>query len=493
MNKLTYLSYRFLFGSLIFVLASINVNAMTVNEAYKEFEKRNYASAVPVLKSYARKGNLKSIQWLSYYYQEIKKPNDIRQLAEIYRLDIKFSTGNRQGQAQHNLALLYLTGKLPDENGKLGTDLLKKAAKNNVPISKFLLAKAYLYGHGVKQDKKQAFYWLKQVSKMNLAEAQYYLAVFYFQEADVVKKDIEKAFNHIYNAYEKSSAKEWFGIKARLMLGEMYIKGIHALKDVKRGVGIIESAGKEGYARLVDLYYDGKDTEKDLKKSYLYTYKLSFMDKENSAKINTVLNKLRDEMKPSKLKETYCDLGFKHLHGYSDLDKDRSKSEHFYNLASGECPILAGLFGEPKCEDLTNLISAANNHFVKLRDKKRNYNRQGFKYSTYRIKKVIRVPGNFSGVKCDYTEFPSKNVFNCTYTVEGRDLGIAKRTHRNLKSFVEQCVSYNRRNVKLNQKTKLISIFNYDITTYDLSNKKLILNLYKSLGSKFIDLKIETK
>ena len=81
--------------------------------------------------------------------------------------------------AQHELALLYLTGRGVQQDAQLAIYWLGQAAEQGFVMSQFGLGLRYMNGEGVEQDYAQALDWFILAAEQDLPEAAYHIGLFY--------------------------------------------------------------------------------------------------------------------------------------------------------------------------------------------------------------------------------------------------------------------------------------------------------------------------
>lgn len=96
-------------------------------------------------------------------------------------------------EAQHNLALLYWTGKGVKKNLELSGQWFRKAADQGVSDAQYYLGYMYDTGEGVKQNKEFAFVWYLKAAEKGHGLAQINLGILYANGLGV-QQDIEQAY-----------------------------------------------------------------------------------------------------------------------------------------------------------------------------------------------------------------------------------------------------------------------------------------------------------
>lgn len=96
-------------------------------------------------------------------------------------------------EAQHNLALLYRTGKGVEKNLELSAQWFRKAADQGVSDAQYYLGHMYDVGEGVAQNSQYAYVWYRKAAEKGHGLAQINLGVLYANGLGV-PQDIEQAY-----------------------------------------------------------------------------------------------------------------------------------------------------------------------------------------------------------------------------------------------------------------------------------------------------------
>lgn len=112
-------------------------------------------------------------------------------------------------EAQHNLALLYRTGKGTEKNLELSGAWFRKAADQGVSDAQYYLGYMYDTGEGVDQNSKYAYVWYRKAAERGHGLAQINLGVIYANGLGI-QQDIEQAYLwfHVAAAQGYSAAFE---------------------------------------------------------------------------------------------------------------------------------------------------------------------------------------------------------------------------------------------------------------------------------------------
>ena len=119
---------------------------------------------------------------------------------------------------------------------KEAIELYTQAANDGSFLAQYHLAKSYLEGKIVKQDKKQVIKWATKAAKQGYHEAQQLLGTIYN-----AKKDTKQAIFWYKKASENNNPK------AQYSLGVFYLKGIEVKKDVYKSMSLFIKSAKQGY------------------------------------------------------------------------------------------------------------------------------------------------------------------------------------------------------------------------------------------------------
>lgn len=119
---------------------------------------------------------------------------------------------------------------------------LEKRAFSGAPEAQHDLAIIYASGKAVAQDYKRAAYWFYKAADGGIANADYNLGVM-FQQGMGVKKDVNKALGW----YEKAAQLDH--PEAMYNLGIAYVEGVGTLRNIDRGVSFFKKAANAGVAQ----------------------------------------------------------------------------------------------------------------------------------------------------------------------------------------------------------------------------------------------------
>jgi len=140
-------------------------------------------------------------------------------------------------EAQHNLAMLYRTGKGVQKDLSASYDWFRRAAEQGVSDAQYYLGYMYDGGEGVEKNPRYAFIWYRKAAEHGHGLAQINLG-FLYANGEGVAQDIEQAYL-------------WFHVAAA-----------QGYKIAFENKNVIEEALKEqedGEARLASLKKRGRE------------------------------------------------------------------------------------------------------------------------------------------------------------------------------------------------------------------------------------------
>jgi TPR repeat protein len=143
-------------------------------------------------------------------------------------------------EAQHNLGLMYHTGKGVQQDFNQALAWNRKAAEQGLTEAQLNLGVMYEKGQGVQQDSKQAVAWYRKAAEQGDAKAQFNLGSMY-REGEGVHQDSKQAVAWYRKAAEQGDAG------AQCRLGNMYQQGKGVQQDSKQAVVWYRKAADQGY------------------------------------------------------------------------------------------------------------------------------------------------------------------------------------------------------------------------------------------------------
>ena len=144
---------------LILVLAVIYSSVARgddLEDGYKAYEKKDYATALKLWQPLAEKGVAKAKHYLGFMYQNgFGVEQDVEEAVKWYR------AAARQGhaKAQYNLGVMYEKGQGVLQDYEEAVKWYRKAARKGVDGAQTNLGLMYDLGHGVIQDYVRAHMW----------------------------------------------------------------------------------------------------------------------------------------------------------------------------------------------------------------------------------------------------------------------------------------------------------------------------------------------
>ncbi len=162
-------------------------------EAYKWLEKSStgwFAPAMCLLGIMYQNGLgvTKDYNMARIYYENVIQQEDENNITIEVDYENNPSLGysiskNRRGigEAQNNLALLYMKGLGVKQNAKKAFSLLKDSTNNKFALAQLSLSVCYLEGIGTKRNNINAFKWCHEAAKQGPVTAEYNLGLYYLQ------------------------------------------------------------------------------------------------------------------------------------------------------------------------------------------------------------------------------------------------------------------------------------------------------------------------
>src|SRR5713101_3588628 len=134
----------------------------------------------------------------------------------------------RDGEAQVILALAYSYGSGVKENYAEAVKWFGRAADQGIPLAQFFLGLMYRDGRGVRRDLSEAVKWFGKAAEKGSAEAQFNLGVMLMQ-GQGIGQNLEEAANWFRKAAEQGN------FEAQANLGTMYLQGVGVARDFVQG------------------------------------------------------------------------------------------------------------------------------------------------------------------------------------------------------------------------------------------------------------------
>ena len=155
--------YIILFCTLaVFITASAQSSDKLYKEAKALYDAKNYAAAVPKLKTAAEKGHKKAQYRLGRCYDKGHGVTENDALAFQWYMK---SAKQDYAKAQYAVGKCYKDGKGVDKDRAKAVSWFSKAAQQGNSDAQYHLGKSYLKGKGVAADRKKASSWLKKAVK----------------------------------------------------------------------------------------------------------------------------------------------------------------------------------------------------------------------------------------------------------------------------------------------------------------------------------------
>ena len=147
---------------------------------------------------------------------------------------------NDIAEAQHDLGIIYASGKLVDQDYKRAVYWLKKAADNGVANANYNLAVMYQKGIGAEKNMGEALKWYKQAAELGHPEAMYNLGLAYL-EGMGEDKNITKSVS-----YFKRAARAGV-LQAAYNLGVLYESDFTGNVDINKSLEWYGLAADKGH------------------------------------------------------------------------------------------------------------------------------------------------------------------------------------------------------------------------------------------------------
>jgi TPR repeat protein len=201
------------------------------------------------------------------YSSESYKGKDYRLAIELF----KKAAQQDYAPAFNKLAKMFLEGKGVKQDKFKGAILLEKGIELGSTGSCVLLGMLYDAGYGVTRDRVKAFKYYMMAAQKNNEEAQYLVGSCYMQGKGV-EKDDKKAVYWLGKSFLQGSAD------SAVLLGILFGEGRGVKKDLKNAFKCFKVAAEKNEANgqylLANCYNSGEGVERDYEKAF-YWYKKS--------------------------------------------------------------------------------------------------------------------------------------------------------------------------------------------------------------------------
>lgn len=139
--------------------------------------------------------------------------------------------------AKTTYAEMLIDGEHYDKNLQLGLKIINENANSGDEYAKKKLAFRYAYGYGLDKDINQAMNIFSELTKLGDTYSEYFLAKLLLESNKNINEiDVDRAVRLLEKA-EKSG-----NLKAKILLGEIYIDGEYVIKDIERGLNYLNDA-----------------------------------------------------------------------------------------------------------------------------------------------------------------------------------------------------------------------------------------------------------
>jgi TPR repeat protein len=138
------------------VMYSSVARADDLEDGYKAYEKKDYATALKLWQPLAEEGIAKAKHYLGFMYQNgYGVEQDLEEAVKWYRKAAR----QGHGKAQYNLGVMYEKGQGVLQDYEESVKWYRKAARKGVAGAQTNLGLMYDLGHGVIQDYVRAHMW----------------------------------------------------------------------------------------------------------------------------------------------------------------------------------------------------------------------------------------------------------------------------------------------------------------------------------------------
>jgi TPR repeat protein len=234
-----------------------SVQLLQLLEALTALERKDYATAFPLLLPLARAGMPEAQFYVGVMYHfGYGVPRDDREAVRWYRL----AAEQGHADAQFNLGVMYAYGEGVPQDHAEALRWFRLAAEQGDAKAQFNLGVMYDEGEGVPQDHAEALRWFRLAAEQGVAEAQFNLGVMY-HKGEGVPQDHAEALRWFRLAAEQGHAKAQFN------LGVMYDKGEGVPQDHAEALRWYRLAAEQGHANaqfnLGVMYHKGEGVPQD--------------------------------------------------------------------------------------------------------------------------------------------------------------------------------------------------------------------------------------
>jgi uncharacterized protein len=257
--------------------------------ATRAFQNKDYPKALAEWKKLSEKGNIRSQVNLGWMYANgLGTPRDTVEAIKWYRE----AADKGSAEAKFNLGLLYLSGSGVTQNDLEAKNLFLQAAEKGLPEAQEKLGTIFF---GEKNYTEASKWHEKLVSKPGFMEAKYQLGLMHFMGlgGEVNKKEAFKFFKE---------ASRLGHPQAQFHLGFIYASGEQTKQDYTQAAHWYLKAAEQGVPEaqfwIATLYFSGKGTPKDLVRAYLFSNLSAAADNVDSKKF---CDDLIREMSPEEI------------------------------------------------------------------------------------------------------------------------------------------------------------------------------------------------
>lgn len=275
---------------MIIILLTLNLFILNVysniDEAIKEFDKKNYRQAYNLFLKELLTENIQSFYYLGLMNEKgLGMEINEKKAIELYEKGAELG----DEKCLYKVGLAYLNGLYgKNQNVDKAIDLLNKAEKKGNIEARIKLGEIYYYGFSIiTQDFDKAIKYFKKLPQDN-PKAMYYIGLMMIQ-GQGIKKDVKKGFNMLYK-----SAMSGYS-QAQIEVGKIYKEGKIVEKNYEAAIKWFKKACKEQIEEaafyIATIYSDREYQNYDELKSYSWHIVASRYGNSNSQAIIDISRK----------------------------------------------------------------------------------------------------------------------------------------------------------------------------------------------------------
>jgi len=209
---------RWAWLSVVLVLMCARITlADSLENAIAAYDRGDYATALPIFRSYATDGDASAQFYLGRMYAAgFGVPQDDGEAVRRLRK----AADQGLAEAQFWLARMYATGHLGvTQSYGEAVRWFRRAADQGFAEAQYHLGFLYTFGRGVTQSYAEAVRWFRKAADQGLAEAQYSLGVM-FANGQGVPQDDGEAVRWFRRAADQGFAEAQYSLGVRYEIGK---------------------------------------------------------------------------------------------------------------------------------------------------------------------------------------------------------------------------------------------------------------------------------